>query len=123
MANANAEIQIQGRLHDFGWVILPIKSGPFVEVEFVLDTSYPLTRISEGTFDVLQAFGMLTALTDKSWRIHGLHVQNRALPNIDVRVSRVVSRLGLEAMLGLNFLASFQEVCFHRPSAVLTLRR
>lgn len=56
VAEVEAEIIIPGRVHDFGWVMVPIRVEPLVRVEFVLDTSYPSTRISEGTYDVLQAF-------------------------------------------------------------------
>ena len=125
MAEANAEIIIPGRVHDFGWVMVPIRIGPLVLVDFVLDTSYRLFRISEGTHDLLQVFGLITPLAGRTWRIPGPPVGAGKLPDIDVRVSRVVSRLGLgiEAMLELNFLANFEEICFHRPSAMLTLRR
>jgi hypothetical protein len=122
VADDPAEIRIQGHAHSIGWVILPIKVGAFVNVNFVLDTSFPLTRISESTRDILQAFGLITPLSAKVVRIHEMHVGGDVLPEIEARVSNVVSRLGLEAMLGLNFLGAFTEVCFHRPSVALTLR-
>jgi len=123
VAGANDEITIQGRVHRFGWLVLPIIAGEFLSIAFVLDTSYPITRISTRTHTLLEAFGLITPVSGRTMRIHGLHTEEHALPDIDVRVSQVVSRLGLEAMLGLNFLALFTEVCFQRPSVVLTLRR
>jgi len=78
---------------------------------------------SEQALGASLAFGLITPVSGRTMRIHGLHTEEHALPDIDVRVSQVVSRIGLEAMLGLNFLALFTEVCFQRPSVVLTLRR
>ncbi|HLZ68692.1 MAG TPA: hypothetical protein VKV26_02165 [Dehalococcoidia bacterium] len=115
MANANTEITIQGRGH---------RSAPVTSSRSP-SSPIPATRSPESAREhtLLEAFGLITLLSGKTWRIHGMHVEDRTLPDIDVRASRVVSTIGFEAMLGLSFPANFSEVCCQRPSAMLTLRR
>ncbi|HZQ37851.1 MAG TPA: hypothetical protein VFD32_18120 [Dehalococcoidia bacterium] len=91
VADDPAEIRLQGHAHSNGWVILPIKVGALVNVNFVLDTSFPLTRITESTRVVLQAFGLRAAIRQGGAHPRDARGRRRAAGDRGSRQQRCVS--------------------------------
>lgn len=48
--------------------------------------------------------------------------QAQTIPDLRVRVSAIATSREVDGVLGmLDFLAQFEEICFHTPSMTLTL--
>jgi hypothetical protein len=52
-----------------------------------------------------------------------LTADRQALPNLDVAVIRRLDRLGVDGLLGLDFLTYFEHIHFHTRSLGLVLER
>jgi len=48
-------------------------------------------------------------------------VPDQQVPDLPVRVSRRVTQVGAGGVLGLDFLAQFDDIHFHVPTLQLTL--
>jgi hypothetical protein len=53
--------------------------------------------------------------------LQSLQIQGQPIRDLEVRISRRVGQVGADGVLGLDFLAQFEEVSFHVPSMRLTL--
>lgn len=88
LADGSADLAIQTWIHPWGWLIVPIRIGSIISLDFVLDTAYPITRISHPTRDLLEAFGYLSTPKGRIYRLRGMRVQRQELPELEVRASR-----------------------------------
>jgi len=90
LANGSVDLSIQTWLHPRGWLIVPLRVGSLIALDFVLDTAYPVTRISLSTRDLLEAFGYVTALQGHIYRLREMRVEGHTLAELEVRASRPV---------------------------------
>jgi hypothetical protein len=109
-----AEIAVQCRRHPRGWVVvplqLPLQPGAFLSFEPILNTGRPRSVISPNTERSLSALGLLEPIGARQYRIPGLHVDGDRLPDMIVRASAGPALLGLDGMLGWDYLRQFDEV-------------
>ena len=90
-------------------------------VKMVLDTGAPFSSVSESTRDTLVDLGLLSASGGRRWVLRKLRIDQQGVADLTVRLSRRVSDVGAEGVLGLDFLGRFTEIHFHVPSMRLTL--
>jgi hypothetical protein len=72
--------------------------------------------------DELLAAGLLQPRPGTDiYHITDLSVDGQPLPDLEARASRTVSRLGLDGLIGLDFLLHFEHIHFHVPTLHLIL--
>ena len=76
----------------------------------MLNTGRPLSVISPNTERSLSALGLVEQLGDRQYRLPGLHVNGDRLPDLIVRASAGPALLGVDGMLGWDYLEQFTEV-------------
>lgn len=85
----------------------------------VLNSALPRSVISPTMRDLLTQNALLIpSIAGATYRVSRLTSQGQVLPDLDVSVARHLTRLGLDGMLGLDFLFHFEHVHFQ----VSTLR-
>lgn len=89
----------------------------------MLNTGRPYSALSRTTCATLAALGQVTPVAGSRCLIHSARLGTTTLLNIPMRLSAGPALIGLEGMLGLDFLERFAEVRFHFPSLRLTLMR
>ena len=127
MTAANNEIIATLLRHPRGWLILPV-TVPLVrqaglDVYLMLNTGRPQSAISRDTLRFLTVLGHITSTTGSHFVLGNARLGNTALPEIPVRLSAGPGLLGLEGMLGLDFLEQFAEVRLDFTALRLTLLR
>ncbi len=70
-----------------------------------------------------QLRGTLQQLGANRYLLQGLRIQGQDTGDLEVRVSRRVTQVGADGVLGLDFLAQFTYIHFHVPTMRLTLTR
>ena len=89
----------------------------------VLDTGSPLSGISYLTRDELASNGVLVPAGPRRYLLRDLSIEGQPLPDVVVRLSPRASAVGIDGMLGLDFLNTFTEIQLSVPTLWLTLRR
>jgi hypothetical protein len=88
-----------------------------------INSGLPATVISPSTRDALIATRVLLATNSSgSYRLTGLAAEGQRLPDLEARVVPRLSRLGVNGMVGLDFLFHFEHVHFHVPTLRLILQ-
>ena len=88
-----------------------------------INTGLPVTVVSPGTRDALIATRVLSATTTRGHhRLTGLTAEGQRLPDLEARVLPRLSRLGVNGMVGLDFLFHFEHVHLHVPTLHLVLQ-
>ena len=77
-----------------------------------------MASVSERLFNRLIQTGHLEAGTTRTHTLRDLRIQGQVIADLRVRISRRVTNVGADGVLGLDFLARFKEIHFD----VLTLR-
>lgn len=125
MPGADGELSIVTSLHGRRlWLLIPIEVGDEV-FHMVLDTGSPFSAISEPMRETLEAGGHIepTGSRSPTYRLRGVRIQGHDVGDIEVRLSRRVTQVGADGILGLlDFLGRYEEVCFYRDSMTLTLK-
>ena len=120
------EVALQAVLHSSGrWITIPvIVGGLYLIAEAVLDTGAPVSAIRPGVAQELQSRGLLGASpTPRRYRLTGLTSQDQGLPDLEVAILNRLERLGVDGLLGLDFLTYFDHLHFHTRSLRLVLER
>jgi hypothetical protein len=118
----SGSLVVQTALHATKWwLIVPVEIGGLITIEMVLDTGSPLSAISERLRNTLASTGLLEAITPHAYFLRNLTIQGQVIPDLRVRVSRRVTRVGADGILGLDFLAQFSTVHFDIATLRLTL--
>ena len=127
MASAGNDVTAEMVRHPRGWLIvslpLPLTGQSPWDLNLMLNTGRPYSALSRITYTTLAALGQVTPATGSSCLIHSARLGTTMLSNIPMRLSAGPALIGLEGMLGLDFLERFTEVRFHFPSLRLTLMR
>ena len=90
----------------------------------VLDTGAPVSAISPGIEQDLLRDGLLQpGSLPRRHRLTRLRSQDQELPDIEVAVLNRLDRLGIDGLLGLDFLTNFEHIHFHTRSLRLVLER
>ena len=124
MNGSNREFVVHTRNNPRGLILVPFTVGDLYELPLVLNTGYVVSCISAGVRDVLSALGYLQQTGRSSYLLGDLSVGGQAVAALEVRVNRAVALIGVEGILGLNFLADHRgEVSFqcHTPPNVGSL--
>lgn len=117
------EISVRADLHPSGnWITVPISVAGLISLAMVLDTGSAVSAISPAAKDVLGARGLVLPRGDgDGLLLTQLTVQGQALPDLVVRVLPRLARLGIDGLVGLDFLRAFERVSFHVPTLRLVL--
>jgi hypothetical protein len=121
MPGAVGSLVIETRLHPKRWWILVPITVDGRPIQMVLDTGSPLSSISKETFDRLERTGSVRQTSALEYLLSNAVIQGQPIPDLTVRISRRVTRVGAEGVLGLNFLGRFRRVEFDAPTMMLTL--
>jgi len=87
----------------------------------MLNTSRLQTVVSPRVRDDLLAVGLLRQDSPRVYRLSGTRIAGEPLPDLAVRASPGPAVLGVEGMLGLDFLNQFGRVCLENDTLRLTL--
>ena len=118
------ELILPTRLHDKNkWILISIQVGQVDSIDFVLDTGSAFNAISQATYLRLAEHALLRRVPPRFYLLQGAQVAGTPLPDPRVVVSSRVTRVGADALLGLDFLMRFTDIHFHVPTMRLTLRR
>lgn len=120
-------LMVQTWRHRQGWIIvrfgLPFSDNLPWPLDLMLNTGRPRTAVSASTRDALTALGHVDEIGRNVVRLHGLQLGGEPVPPLIVQVSAGPALLGLEGMLGLDFLDRYAEVRFDTRALRLTLIR
>ena len=119
----HGEISVQTYPHPrTGAVTIPVRVHHLTRLDLVLHSGLTSSAISTTSRDELLRGGALQAVGGRErYRLTGLTVQGQALPDLEVVISRGITRLGVDGMLGLDFLFHFEHIHFHVPTLRLIL--
>ena len=122
MARSGDRLVIETHVHaTTGLIVVPVRVGTIYRLELVLNTGYLVSSISRGARDALLALGHLGQVSGRYYRLHDISVGGVALPPLDMRLNATIARLGIEAIMGLNFLNQFREIRFDTQTQEMTL--
>ena len=124
MVGDASELSVQTYQHPVNrWIIVRFDIEGAGRRDMVLDTGSPLSSVSVSMRDSLAEANRLEAVGPNRHMLRGLTVEGWRLPDLPVRLSRRVTQVGADGVLGLDFLAQFREICFDVASLKLALRR
>ena len=123
MPSDASELIVQTETHPRGWILVPIRVGRLLKFNFVLNTGFLVSAMSRGTRDTASAFGYLEHEGGRIYRLQELTLAGQLIPDLRVHLGPAAGILGVEGILGLNFLQQFGEIRFDVSSRRLTLRR
>jgi hypothetical protein len=120
----SGEVSIQARVHTSGlWIQIPLLVADQQRLRMILDTGAPVSAISPEMRDELLAADLLRAAIPSGYhRISDITVDGQPIPDLEVRVLPRLSRIGVEGLLGLDYLGKFESVYVHIPTLRITLR-
>jgi hypothetical protein len=119
---STGEVAIRARLHRSGrWITLPLSVGTYL-IYPVLDTGSPVSALSPSIRTELLSRNLLSPTdTPRRDQLTGLTADGQALPDLEVGVLARLDRLGVDALLGLDFLLHFERIHFHVRTFQLVL--
>jgi hypothetical protein len=104
------------------WLTVPLHLAGQFTLDMVLDTGSPLSGISYLTRDVLARQDLLVPVGPRRYLLRDLTIENQPIPDLVVRLSQRASAVGIDGMLGLDFLNRFSDIHLNVPTLWLTLR-
>lgn len=119
------QLSIQTRLdrRNF-WIMVDVEVGPTKTVlAMVLDSGSPVSGLSSRSIANLADAGLIETGGRRSYVLRQLRVLDQAIPDLVVRQSRRAEQVGVDGILGLDFLWRFEDVHFHVPTMRLTFSR
>lgn len=120
---AGGELVVQTRLHPSKWwLLVRVEVGHIATLHMVLDTGSPLSAIGEVTRDRLLSLGVLAGPQARRFVLRDVRIDEQPIADLAVRLSRRVTEVGADGVLGLDFLGRFTDIHFHVPTMRLTLR-
>jgi hypothetical protein len=120
------EITIQARFHvnPLGrWITFTITSAGRFDLAMVLDSGAPISALNPVVAAELTDLGLLARPRSRRYehRLTALTVSGQPLADLDLRILPRLTELGIDGLLGLDFLAQFIWVRFHVPALRLFL--
>jgi hypothetical protein len=121
------EISVRVRLHKTKfWLLVPIELYRYRGLlRLVLDTGTPQTGISASLLSELQARGLAPPsgirFGSQLFLLERISIEGQPISDFEVQISPSATRLGIDGILGLDFLAQFRRVCFDVDDMRLTL--
>lgn len=116
------ELRVETRFEPRGgWVLVPLILPDGSTLELVLDSGSFLSAISERTRDELNTKGLLEPRGPERRLPRGVSLAGQPIADLPVRLSRRAEAVQAPGLLGLDFLARYEEVRFHFPTMCLTL--
>jgi hypothetical protein len=93
----------------------------------VLDTGSPVNSLSKPIATQLLERGVIKSTgasyaRSPIYRVSGAQIQGQVLPDLDVHVSYRATLIGIDGILGLDFLRNFRHIALDVPRLQLTLR-
>ena len=85
----------------------------------------PLARqsvISAQSFADLRRWKLASEISERRVVLRDLQIAGRSVPDLTVRISEAVARLGVNGMLGFDFFEQFDSVLWMPRTGWLTLR-
>ena len=120
MASSESKLIVQTRDHPIGLIVVPFAVGEFYNLLLILNTGFVISALTPGVRDSLEALGHLQHTAGRFYQLHDLRLGGRPVPPLTVRVNIAIATLGVEGIVGLNFLNQFREIHFDVESRVLT---
>jgi hypothetical protein len=119
------QIDIQAEIHPAGrWVTIPIVVDGSYALSPVLDTGSPVSAISPRIQQELENRRLLgPSAIPRRYLLSEIAAQSQSLPDLDVAVLPRLDRIGVDGLLGLDFLTQFESIHFHTRSLRLVLER
>jgi hypothetical protein len=119
------DIALQTKLHESGrWITIPLFVKEIYSFTAVLDTGAPVSAISPQIAADMQLRDLLQpSPIPRRHRMTGLSSQGYSLPDLDIAVLNRLARIGVDGLLGLDFLMHFEHIHFHTRSLRLELER
>jgi len=117
---AGAEISVVASIPR-QWVVVPVDIAGRITLYMVVDTGSPLSAISAGMMIVLTEMRFLDRIRDRLYLLRRISIAGQTLPDLEVHLSSRATRLGIQGILGLNFLQQFTEVRFRTADLLLML--
>jgi hypothetical protein len=116
-------LTVTATIHDSGlWIIVPLSVGVTDVIYPVLDTGSPVSAISPRIRTQLANRGRLSSIAGSNrFQLTGLALQGQSVPDLRVSVLSRLDRIGVDALLGLDFLLQFHEIAFNTRTMTLTL--
>lgn len=123
MSEQGLEYSVQTLRHARGWIVVPVVAGGMFTIRFVLNTGYLISAVNSRAQAVLAVMGLLDPIGGRLHSLRNLTLAEQPLPDLEVRATPALGLIGVEGILGLNFLRQFDDVHFNLPSRRLTLHR
>ena len=119
---AGGKLVIQTRIDSRRFYILvPVRVADNLIVDFVLDTGAPLTSMSQRLYTRLQAAGYLSHIATNRYILSPASIAGENVAPLNIRGSKFLASVGVDGVLGLDFLARYTEVHFNVRTRLLTL--
>ena len=111
--------------HPRGWLVVrlsvPMVRDSLIDLYLMLNTGRPHSALSVPIYRMLDALGHLRPSGGTGVVMRNARLGRVAMPDIPMRLSAGPALLGLEGMLGLDFLALFAEARLDVRAPHLTL--
>lgn len=120
MFGQGGELSVQARLDRRNWWILVRLEVGGLFFDLVLDTGSALSGISQPTLDALARAG-LAMPAGQRYLLRQVRIDGQAVSDLHVRISPRVTQVGADGVLGLDFLARYEDIHFNVPTLRLTL--
>ena len=123
----SGELSVEAQIHPrLGWLLLSLQTGESVDAVFfsmAFSTISPRSGISLPARNRVLPTGYLMTVAEKEDRylLRDPRLSGQSIPDLEVGMSRLAGRAGVDGILGLDFFGRFIEVRFHLPSLRLTL--
>jgi hypothetical protein len=118
-------ISIQTYLHPNPkgtWITFVVSVAERTDVNLVLDPGSPVSVISPRTSQELHRLGLLPrGSRPRYYRLTSLTVDSQPFPDLDVRILPRLDDLGIDGLVGLDFLRRFAAIHFYVPTMQLVL--
>jgi hypothetical protein len=120
--SAGDKLTVTARIHDSGlWIVVPLSIDSGEIIYPVLDTGSPVSAISPRIRSNLASRGRLIPAGGNRYLLSHLTLHGQTIPDLRVGVLSRLDRIGVDAILGLDFLFQFEEIAFNTRTMTLTL--
>ncbi len=103
------------------WLTLRLAVGDDAVLEMVPNPGFPRTVISQRAADDLTARGMIAPGRRRDVTLRNLRIEGQQIPDLVVRVSPIGRILGVDGILGFDFIQRYTGVYLDVPALRLTL--
>lgn len=83
--------------------------------------NFPWSAISRGAMEDLIQLELAPPLRENQYVLRNLSIRGQPFPDLSVRVTSVLTRFGVDLVLGVDFLAQFSELHFYWRTLTLNL--